>query len=73
MKVSEYIDSLQKLMDKHGDIEVWQYRNGRIFVSNKPGAKHLRILSKRESVQDTWEEWRSTCTPENKGEKIISL
>lgn len=74
MKASELIEQLQALIKENGDLRVTEYRVGRIMEKREEvEIKHLRILSKRESIQDYWEDWRSNCTPENKGEKVISI
>jgi len=74
MKVSELINQLKEIQKEHGDLRVTQYRTGRIMEKPEPAeVKNLRILGKRESVQDYWEDWRSNCSPENKGEKVIAL
>ena len=73
MKVSEYIEFLQDLKDKHGDIEVTKYGPGGVNTASEPEMKHQRILGKRERRRDYWEGWRSSCTEANKGEKVISI
>ncbi len=73
MKVSEYIKALQELQAQHGDLEVYAYKAGAVRKAPEPGVENLRILSKRESVQDYWRKTYSRCTPENKGEKVVSI
>jgi len=73
MKISEYIKLLQKIQEKDGDVEVYEYTVRGVSIAKEPESKNLRILSKRESRQDYWEKWRSACTEENKGEKVVAI
>lgn len=73
MKVSEYIEFLQDLKKKHGDVEVMRYGFSGVREAPEPELKHRRILSKRESRPDYWEGGRSSCTEANKGEKVIAI
>lgn len=73
MKLSEYIKFLQDLKDEKGDLEVFKYGPSGVKEVGAPSLKHLKILSKRESRQEYWETWRSNCTPENKGEQVVSI
>ena len=49
MKISEYMQGLQTILDEHGDLEVQHYSFGR-RTANPPKVGHERILRGREST-----------------------
>jgi len=73
MKISELIESLQAIQKEHGDLKVTQYRVGRVMAVGNVKVSHMKILSNRERTPTYWIENLYKCTPENKGEKVVSI
>lgn len=73
MKISELIKQLQAVEKEHGDLTIMHYSAVGVRPLPEISVMHLRILSKKESRQYYWHDWRSNDTPENKGEKVLHI
>lgn len=73
MKITELINSLQQLLDEHGDLEIctFSYNGGRANI-HTPSIAYKKILNKRESMEKFWYDG-GKGTLEQKGEKVVRL
>ncbi len=70
--ISEYIKSLQDVLDKHGDLEINKsdlYGN-RTENINWPSIEYKKILGKRERVNKFWCSFQKESS---KGEKVCRI
>jgi hypothetical protein len=72
MKISEYIQLLQAMQAEHGDLQVDCYGNRGRTEAGPPEIAYRKVLSKRESRPDFWNDWY-TGDQGKKGEKVCRL
>lgn len=71
MKISEYIEQLERLKELHGDLRVYKMTfNGFEEVKYVPDVAHAKILSKREFKGKKWDTYMDES---EKGEKVIHI
>lgn len=70
MKASEYIKQIQKLIEEHGDLKVYNSLGtlNLAGATTKPKIKHLEKGPSRIK-----EQWRRSAGKDAKGEKIILI
>lgn len=76
MKLSTYIDLLQKLLAEHGDLDVMGYNHGSgVLGANReasvPEIKHLAILKGREKTPRFYNKYRDT--PDQQGQAVVKV
>lgn len=73
MKISEYILALEVIQAVHEDLEVECLGgNGTRKVAPPPNIAYRKILSKRESREEFWEDWFSDHVGKQ-GEKVCKV
>lgn len=72
MKVSEYIEQLERLKELHGDLRVYKYKSASGFdeVTMIPEVGHVKILNGSEFMG---KKWNDSMDESEKGEKVIHL
>lgn len=72
MKVSEYIEWLERLKSLHGDLRVYKYKAASGFdeVNMLPDVCHIKVLNGGEFMG---KKWNDSMDESDKGEKVIHV